>query len=271
MDHTQYTPLHIMVLGSLEDFDTVPVEEVEACRRALGATPSEFAEQLGWSTRKYQRVLEAAREADGYVDRDVALAIRGLANVLMGNDEDGAGEAIDDPWPDEVEEKSFLDGRTYPEILSNMLEESGEWTAQVTPHLFRLVASRAMRRKTVTYGEAATTLEERGLTRRVWPRTLYGMPLGRICYSLMKLGRKADIRIPLLSVIVIKASGEPGPGLDGVIRDFVKQYESGERAKVLLARLKTDRKALLQEMQDEVFKYKQWPGVLTALGLSGTT
>ena len=34
---------------------------------------------------------------------------------------------------------------------------------------------------------------KRGLTRRVWPRTLYGMPLGAICSALMTLSEEAKI------------------------------------------------------------------------------
>jgi hypothetical protein len=257
-----------MNLATLEDFDTIGVDEIEASRRALGATPPEFAEHLGWSTRKYQRVLEGARDADGYVDRDVALAVRGLAHVLLGtDDEEPAGTVTDTDLTalDHKHASAFFGGRTYPQILQNRLNEAGEWTAQVTPHLLRLVADRAVRRKLITYGEAATTLEERGLTKRVWPRTLYGMPLGAICYCLMTLGRETKMRIPLLSVIVVKASGEPGPGLDPVIQDFIKQYETKERAKEKLTFLKRNRETMLQELQQEVFDFPHWPGVLHAL------
>jgi hypothetical protein len=266
---TNPLPAQIMTFMDLGDFDTVAVEEVEDCRRAVGATPSEFAEHLGWSSRKYQRVLEAAREADGYVDRDVALAVRGIAHVLLAGGERSTPAM---PNPDlmsfgENDGASFLGGRTFPNILENITKSSGVWTAQVTPHLFRLIAGRALRRKLITYGEAATTLEERKLTKRVWPRTLYGMPLGVICYSLMDLGRETNIRIPPLSAIVVKADGEPGPGFDPVIRDFVKLYETGERAREQLARIKRDRQAMIQEIQDEVFNFPHWPGVLRAFGL----
>jgi len=262
-------PLRLMALGTPDDFDTVGADDIEACRRALHLTPPEFAEHFGWSLRKYQRVLEAAREAD-FVDRDTALAVRGLLDVLLGADDEGPATAVTDTdgllWGND-DARTFLGGRVFPSILPDVAESSGPWTAQVTPHLLRLVAERAVRGKPITYGEAATTLEERNLTKRVWPRTLYGMPLGAICRALMTLGREADIRIPLLSAIVVKASGQPGPGIDDLIRVFVKQCETGDRRKELLTRLKRDRAALIQELQDEIFAFPHWPGVLHALSV----
>ncbi len=265
--------LQIMSLTTLEDFDTVPVDEIEVCRRAVGATAPEFAEQLGWSARKYQRTLEAAREADGYVDRDVALAVRGLVHVLLGDDDESATGVIleNDLMPcGDGNAQSFLGGQVFPHVLQEVSESAGEWTKEVMHPLFRLIAGRALRRKLITYGEAATTLEENGLTKRVWPRTLYGMPLGAICSALLKLGQEGEKpRIPLLSVIVVRASGEPGPGLDPIIRDFIKQYETGEQARENLARLKRDRTSLVKELQEEVFDFPHWPGVLHALSVGG--
>lgn len=272
MQEASEAHLRLLTLENLDAFDTVEADDLEACRRAISLTPPEFAEQLGWSPRKYQRVLEAARE-DGFVDRDTALAVRGLLSVLLEPDDENPSAGLSEPdailW-EGPEAKAFLSGRTYPMILPKISKDAGPWTAQVTPHLFRLVASRAMREKTITYGEAATTLEERNLTKRVWPRTLYGMPLGAICNSLMLLSEEAGFRIPLLSVIVVKASGLPGAGVDGMIRKFVRQHESKDQARELLTRLKRDRDSLVGELQDEVFKFQDWPGVIRALGLTET-
>ncbi|MXP65640.1 hypothetical protein E0493_20020 [Roseomonas sp. M0104] len=262
-------PLRLIALDAPEAFDTVEAADIEAARRALQLTPPEFAEQLGWSLRKYQRTLEAAQD-DGFVVRDVALAVRGLVDVLLGADDDGPAESITDidvTLSTNSAAKAFLGGRVFPAILPNIAANSGEWTAQVTPHLLRLVAARAMRGKPITYGAAATTLEERGLTKRVWPRTLYGMPLGAICDAMMLLSREGGMRIPLLSAIVVKASGQPGTGIDGMIKKFIKQHEESGRAKELLVRLRRDREALIQELQGEVCTFPHWPGVVRALGL----
>jgi hypothetical protein len=259
MQNDLESPVRLLTLENPDAFDTVEADDLEACRRVMSLTPPEFAEQLGWSPRKYQRVLEAARE-DGFVDRDNALAVRGLLSVLLGSDDEGTTAGLSESdailW-ESPEAKAFLGGRTYPMILPKISEDAGPWTAQVTPHLFRLV----------TNGEAATTLEERNLTKRVWPRTLYGMPLGAICNSLMLLGEKAGFRIPLLSVIVVKASGQPGAGVDGMIRKFVRQHESMDQAREILIRLKRDRDSLVGELQQEVFEFQDWPGVIRALGL----
>jgi hypothetical protein len=73
------------------------------------------------------------------------------------------------------------------------------------------------------------------------------------------------MRIPLLSSIVISAGGEPGPGLDVMIKRFVKQYETASTAAEIVTRIKRDRAALMKEIQAEVFAFDNWPGVLTAL------
>jgi hypothetical protein len=262
-------PLPLVALETLDAFDTVTAEDIEACRCALRLTPPEFAEHLGWSLRKYQRTLEAIRD-DRFADRDVALAVRGLAHVLLGTDDDAQVIAVGDAdalnWAD-ANAKSFLDGRVFPHILKKIVENSGEWTSEVTRPLLRLLAGRAIRGKLISWGEAATTLEERKLATHVWPLTVYGFPLNAICNAMIALSREGGSRIPLLSAIMVKASGQPGPGIDEMVRDFVKQLETGQRQSDLLARLKRDRVALIQEVQDEVFAFPHWIGVLRALGL----
>jgi hypothetical protein len=264
----EQAPIRILNLDKLDAFDTVEVDDIEACRRLLGSTPSEFAEQLGWSLRKYQRALESIRE-DGFAERDIALAVRGLVDVVLRPDDEHSAIGTNVEWNIKAgaTDRTFFGSRTFPTILTEVLDDYGEWTAQVTPHLMRLVAVRGTEGKYITYGEAATTLEERGLTKRVWPRTVYGAPLGAICNAVMQLGRQAGVRIPLLSAIVVKGSGEPGAGVDGMIRKFLRQHENEDRAKELLTRLKRDRDGLIGELQREVFAFAHWPGALWALGL----
>ena len=60
----------------LDDFDDLDAETIEDARKEIGLTTVGFADALGWSKRKYQRVLEAAID-DGAVPRTSAsLAIR---------------------------------------------------------------------------------------------------------------------------------------------------------------------------------------------------
>lgn len=119
-------------------------------------------------------------------------------------------------------EDDIFEGRRY-DFLKEISETEGEWSAEVAPHLFRLLVERTMLGAgTISYGGAATTLEERGLTHRVWPRTAYGRPLGYICQALLALGEETGERIPLISVIVTKADGDPSDGIDGLIKEYLK-------------------------------------------------
>ncbi|UWQ20114.1 hypothetical protein [Jannaschia sp. W003] len=249
--------LDLMRLSSPEAFDDVPPEAVEQARQLLGLTPSEMAGHLDWSARKYARVLEAARER-GAVERDVALAVRGLLEALKDSDLVAPPRLEDDG--------SFLGGRSFTEIFENRRKEAGGWSADVAPHLLWLLAERATSGAgPISYGEAATMLEDRKLTHRVWPRTAYGSPLGLICWSLLDLGKATGERIPLLSVIVTRSGGDPSDGIDGLIELFLKQNTSKPERKEQLARLRKDRSALVQEMQAEVFRFPHWPGVVRAL------
>jgi hypothetical protein len=55
-----------------------------------------------------------------------------------------------------------------------------------------------------------------------------------------------------------------------MIRNFVRQHENKDQARELLTRLKRDRDSLVGELQDEVFKFQDWPGVIRALRLTET-
>lgn len=249
-------PLRIKSLTHVDQFDDLTADDIEEARQSLSLTPLEMAAALDWSARKYSRALDAAREAEA-VSRDFALAVRGIIEV--------SGEHSGKPQ-DLVDDGRFLNGRTFETILKDHSNTEEGWSAEVAPHLLRLLAERvALGGGTISYGEAATTLEERGLTHRVWPRTAYGRPLGLICKALLDLGAETGERIPLISVIVTKAGGDPSDGIDGLVKSYLKHHEPKPRRKEKIAMLKQDRRALIQELQREVLQYRHWPGVVRAL------
>lgn len=249
-------PIKIKTLSSIEDFDEISAEDIEEARQSLLLTPLEMAEALDWSPRKYSRVLDAAREA-GAVNRDVALAVRGVMEVR--------GDCKSSPQIDQ-DDRSFLGGKSFEEIFKRHRHEAGGWTAEVAPDLLRLLVERVLvNGSTITYGEVATTLEERSLTHRVWPRTAYGSPLGLICEALLELSEQTNNRIPLISVIVTRAGGDPSYGIDGLVKSYFKLHEPKAVRKEQVARLKRDRSSLMKDLQREVFDYPHWPGVVRAL------
>src|SRR6202040_1119287 len=69
-------------IDATDQCDDVTADDIEHCRKQLGFTPRELAETLGWSTRKYHRTLEAARE-DGAAPRDVVLSVIGLTRLMQ--------------------------------------------------------------------------------------------------------------------------------------------------------------------------------------------
>ncbi|MEA2832742.1 MAG: hypothetical protein QOG66_944 [Methylobacteriaceae bacterium] len=255
--------LSINEIETLDDCDYVTADDMEAWRRELGPTPSEFAEQLGWSTRKYQRVLEAARE-DGAAQRDVVLSLIGLSKLFNAP---GSSGGIRSKTP---KGKRFLPDDIYlgliEEICGEQRAQGHEWTAQVTPHVLNEVALCAGQGMRVTYDDLATRLEAKGATHRVWPRTAYGRPLGSVCTIVTTLGQRSNKRIPLLSAIVVKQDGSPGEGFDGMTKDFFKVHEAA-RYRELRSRMRSEREALVAELQREVLQFPHWEEVARALGL----
>ncbi|MGD9917197.1 MAG: hypothetical protein AB7U46_04210 [Paenirhodobacter sp.] len=246
----------LSALTKVSQFDDVTADDIEEARQSLSLTPSEMAEALGWSPRKYSRTLNAARDEE-VVSRDFALAVRGLIEV-SGDRHGKLRHSVDD--------EAFLNGKTFEHIFRRNCDAIGGWSAEVAPHLLRLLVERvAHGGGVISYGETATMLEERGLTHRVWPRTAYGRPLGLICRALLDLGKQTEERIPLLSVIVTKAGGDPAEGIDGLLRDYLNLYELETLRKKKLAEFRQDRSALINEMQREALRYKHWSGVVRAL------
>jgi hypothetical protein len=52
-----------------------------------------------------------------------------------------------------------------------------------------------------------------------------------------------------------------------MIGKFLKQCENGDRPKELPVRLEREREQSIVELQEEVFAFEDWPGVLRAPGL----
>jgi hypothetical protein len=246
---------------TVDDCDFITADDIEAWRKELGPTPGELAEQLGWSTRKYQRLIEAARE-EGAAPRDVVLSLLGLASLSHITPQ---SKGTTPPGP------KFFAGKRYPELVNEICayqrDQGHKWTADVTPHVLRETALSARQSKRVTYNDLAERLEVKGATHRVWPRTAYGRPLGSVCTIVTELGRRAQKRVPLLSVIVVKQDGSPGEGFDGMTKEFFKVHEAS-RYRELRARMRNERELVIAELQREVMQFNYWDEVIQTLGLA---
>ncbi len=250
-------------LSSLQECDDVSADDIEDCRKALGCTPADMAERLGWSMRKYLRTIETVRE-DEFAPRDVVLSLIGLLKI-------SANEYASNALKRRPTKHSFFDKEDHSAIVRRVRDaersKNHEWTAEVTPHVLREVAHRAAKGLRVTYNDLAEKLEIDGHTKRVWPRTAYGRPLGSVCSIITELGRITNRRIPLLSVIVVKQDGSPGMGFDGMTKDFFRVHEP-EKYRTLLARMRADRDRMVSELQDEVLSYPHWDEVVETLGVA---
>lgn len=248
-------------ITTLDECDEVSAEVIEASRRALKLTTVAFAEALGWSQRKYQRVLEAAKD-DGAVSRDVALAVRGASHILSMSGRTAAAA---------VRSAAGAENATVvPAVFQELSDSPGSWTEHVAPHVMRALAARASEGALITYGELAETLEDANLTHRVWPRTAYANPLGLVCRVCIEVREVQCRRVPLLTAIVVRAGKEPGVGFDGMVRHFFKKHEGSEYLEAW-RRYKADRANVISNLQKEVFRFKHWDEVLTRVGLNPVT
>jgi hypothetical protein len=243
----------ILDVMDLNDFDGVTKQVVENTRKALGVTSSEIADQLGWAHRKYQRLLEAAEE-DGAINRDMALAIYGLARLKLSK------KAVSTGFSQSV----VLE--TVPIIFSHLAGNEDSWRVKVAPYLMRNLIELAKKGSTTTYGAEAERLEDAGRTDRVWPRTVYGHPLGLICDVCMSLSQVEGRRVPLLSSIVVAKSGLPGPGIDGMVQRFLRTHDDNHKDS--WREFRSDRAAGIASLQQEVFNFRHWDEVAVKAGLS---
>ncbi len=260
--------IRIADIQALDDCDEITADDIEGCRKELGFTPADFAEHLGWSTRKYQRAVEAARE-DGAAPRDVVLSLFGLAKLV--DIAKPRGRHLDSSAPPKAANgKSFFRGIDHTAVLdavcAKQREQGHKWTADVAPHVLREVAACASQGARITYNDLAEKLEAKGSTHRVWPRTAYGRPLGSVCTTITELGRITGKRIPLLSAIVVTQGGAPGEGFDGMTKEFFKLHEPS-RYRELMARMRSEREVMVAELQREVFEFPHWEEALRTLGL----
>ena len=240
-------------LKMLDDFDDLDAKAVEDVRKAIGMTTVSFAEALGWSTRKYQRVLEAATD-DGAVSRDVALAVYGLAYFL----------SIESKSDSDTVELRDVDHP--PRFFSDIAGTEDSWTVNIAPYLMQGLVQRAQAGQTTTYGSEAERLEEAGKTKRMWPRTVYGHPLGLICEACIRIGSIKGKPVPLLTAIVVAQSGEPGTGFDAMVQRHYK-HRFGPGYKEMWRDYKKNRVQTVIQIQNEVFSFPYWDRVMEEAGI----
>ena len=256
--------IRIAEINDITDCDHVAADEIEECRKQLGCTPAELADHLGWSTRKYQRVVEAAKE-DGDTPRDVVLSLFGLSKLLNTS----AVGQTDRKAPASSKSLFFGKGADYTEVIdkecTDQLNQGHKWTAEITPPILRELAIRASQGLRITYNDLAEKLESAG-SKRVWPRTAYGRPLGSVCKVINELSRTAKKRIPLLSVIVVKQDGGPGEGFDDMTKEFFSLHEANQYRE-LMARMRSERNVMVTQLQQEVFEFPHWEEVVRVLKL----
>ena len=238
-------------LKKLDDFDELDAKAIEKVREEIGMTTVGFADALGWPKRKYQRVLEGAKE-DGAVSRDVALAVYGLTRFL-------GSEA-------KSESLEFRDVEEPPRFFADLAGTEDTWTVKVAPYLMQGLVQRAKSGQTTTYGAEAERLEAAGRTGRMWPRTVYGHPLGLICEACIHIGSIKKTSVPLLTAIVVAQSGEPGSGFDGMVQRHYK-HRFGADYREMWRDYKANRSQTIIQIQSEVFDFPYWDQVLEEAGI----
>lgn len=88
------------------------------------------------------------------------------------------------------------------------------------------------------------------------PRNL-NYPLGSIGNGLEELGAEWDNEIPHIQALVVnKATGLPGPGFDGFLKDRGHEWETS-----------SERRAIIREYWTRIFEYPYWNDVLEELKL----
>ncbi len=133
-----------------------------------------------------------------------------------------------------------------------------DWTATTARHALPMVIAAAQHGRSITYGEIDREILRRKLGRHVLA-VQYGYPAGAIGNAMIELGEHWGIDIPPLNAIIVNAKdGMPGKG----VNFYLKRYFNTKRGAVSYTT--KQRRAIVEEIQADVFSFKHWDRVLAA-------
>jgi hypothetical protein len=215
--------------------------DIATLLKEVRMTPSELADEFGMPRGQLSRLIAGEEEPD----RLTRWAFAGLRSTRLtnptANPPDVATEAPRNPLAKELSDDT--------------------WTGKTARLALPILVDVAKRRDTLTYTQLHEAVAARGGKAEMGKMTKYAFPLGRIATAMMRL------KLPPLTSIVVKGTtGLPSYGIDSFIADHLDLNREEREA------LKHDeavRRTYVAKLWDQVYGYKNWPDVMTQLGITG--
>jgi hypothetical protein len=209
----------------------------------VGITPSDLAEKLGLPRSQVSRLIVGEEEPD----RLTEWALAGLRVALLQGARPASLSATKrapkNPLAQELSDDTWT-GKTARLALPVLID-----------------IAKSGKRSTITYTKLHERVVERGGQADMGKMTKYAFPLGRIATAMQRLELPS-----LTSIVVTRSTGLPSSGIDGFI---VHHLDLDRKTAKALSEDYDIRRELVAKIWDEVFAYKDWPTVMTRLGLTG--
>ncbi|MFH7524198.1 hypothetical protein ACK323_03550 [Aeromonas enteropelogenes] len=139
--------------------------------------------------------------------------------------------------------------------------EGDSWTKETARVALPILIWCAKNGRTITYGRLDQEIVNRGLGHHVMA-VQYGYPAGAIGSALIQTEEEWGELIPPLNAIVVNArSGLPGRGVNYYLERY---YEPNESFDDMYA---DEKRAVIEEIQADIFAYEHWDDVLNEYGL----
>ena len=139
--------------------------------------------------------------------------------------------------------------------------QGDSWTKVTARHALPLLVWCAKNGKTITYGQLDQEIVKWGLGHHVMV-VQYGHPAGAIGDALIETEEDWGEPIPPLNAILVNARDRlPGKGVNYYLERYYEPDESVDDM------TKDDKRAVVEEIQQDIFSYEYWDDVLKEYGL----
>jgi hypothetical protein len=146
-------------------------------------------------------------------------------------------------------------------MLIKDLFDGDSWTKQTARNALPILVECAKHGKPLTYSQLDKFIVELGLGHHVI-EFMYGYPLGVIGNAIIELSKIMGEPIPPINALVINAKTEiPGHGFDF----YLEWYSEPEKETSEMTL--DEKKAIIEEIHEDIFSYDNWEKVLEECGL----
>lgn len=143
--------------------------------------------------------------------------------------------------------------------------QGDRWTEKTARTMLPLITWCAKNGRTITYGQLDREIVKRGWGHHVIA-VQYGYPAGAIGDALIETGEELGENIPLLNALIVnKYTQLPGKGVNYYLK---KYYKPDKNINYMTL---DERRAVVEEINADIFAYKYWDDLLTKYDLEPIT